>query len=238
MRRRHWTGPHRGTSPPDNERYLVAKRDRTAHTLELSATAVVEPVVGSTLGTLPSHDGMLKRIDRVLPRLQERAEETEQLRRLPHWTKQELKEAGVFHVVAPGAGRIRHGRGELRRGDPAAGAGWASTAWTAGHLIEHTWMLARWPQRVRRSRCRGACAVDGCNRSSAGDGKESARRVLNFGSLKFRFGVMHSEWALLAVPRRECARQSLDPEHRPDPPAGRPGTAGGRIHRFFCLRVP
>src|SRR5919107_3639031 len=70
---------------PDNHRYLIAKRDRTAHTLELS-TAGVERVVKSTPGAVPSHDEMLSRVDELVPRLRERAGEAEQLRRLPDAT--------------------------------------------------------------------------------------------------------------------------------------------------------
>lgn len=48
----------------------------------LPATAV-EDIVTAMSGAASSHDEMLYRVDEPVPRLRERAEETEQLRRLP-----------------------------------------------------------------------------------------------------------------------------------------------------------
>lgn len=197
---------------PDNERYLVAKRDHTAHTLELSPAAV-ERVQSTTSGTVPSHGEMLARAEGLVPRLRERAEETEQLRRLPESTMQELKDAGVFGILAPkklgGYGMGVETYAEVIR---RLARGCASTAWTAGHLIEHTWMLARWPQRVQDE-----VFADGPAPLAAATGAPlgTARKVPGgfsiSGHWSFASGVMHSEWALLAVLCDDVRLQCLVP---------------------------
>jgi hypothetical protein len=62
----------------------------------------------------------------------------------------ELKEAGIFEILAP-KGVDGYGMGletyveVVRR----LALGCPSTAWNVGHLIEHVWMLARWPQAAQ-----------------------------------------------------------------------------------------
>jgi GTP cyclohydrolase II len=185
---------------PANYGYLAAKRDRTAHTLELSR-ADVGPVPLVPAGTVPSHDEMLSRVDELVPRLRERAEETERLRRLPESTLTELKEAGVFRILAPlelgGYGMGVETYAEVIR---RLARGCASTAWTAGHLIEHVWMLARWPRQVQGEVFAGGPAPLA---AATGAPVGSARKVPGgfsiSGHWSFASGVMHSEWALLAV---------------------------------------
>lgn len=196
----------------DNHRYLVAKRDRTAHTLELS-TAGVERVANATPGTIPSHDEMLGRVDELVPRLRERAEETEQLRRLPDTTMQELSEAGVFRILAPkdlgGYGMGVETYAEVIR---RLARGCASTAWTAGHLIEHTWMLARWPQRVQDEVfAHGPAPLAAATGAPLGTARKVWGGFSISGHWSFASGVMHSEWALLAVQCDDVRLQCLVP---------------------------
>ena len=60
-----------------------------------------EPDTSQVPAQIPTHNQMLTRIDALIPRLRERAEETERLRRIPDSTMAELKEAGVFSILAP-----------------------------------------------------------------------------------------------------------------------------------------
>lgn len=187
---------------PANRRYLAAKRDRTAHTLELPQ-ANAGPVVPATDGTVPGHDEMLNRVGELVPRLRERAEETEGLRRLPEATINELKEAGVFRILAPknlgGFGMGVETYGEVIR---RLARGCASTAWTAGHLIEHVWMLARWPQRVQDEVfADGPAPLAAATSAPVGTAGKVPGGFSISGRWSFASGVMHSEWALLAA---EC----------------------------------
>jgi GTP cyclohydrolase II len=197
---------------PANHGYLAAKRDRTAHTLELSR-ADVGPVPLVPAGTVPSHDEMLRRVDDLVPRLRERAEETEQLRRLPDSTMKELKDAGVFRILAPksvgGYGMGVETYAEVIR---RLARGCASTAWTAGHLIEHVWMLARWPHRVQDEVfANGPAPLAAATSAPVGTARKVPGGFSISGHWSFASGIMHSEWALLAVQSDGARLQCLVP---------------------------
>ena len=89
---------------------------------------------------------VLERTAQLIPRLKDRISETENLRRLPQETIDDAREAGVLSLLLPAslggsAGSIHDFSDVVRtlaQGDPTA-------AWTLGFLIEHNWMLARWP---------------------------------------------------------------------------------------------
>ncbi|WP_454698574.1 GTP cyclohydrolase II RibA [Arthrobacter humicola] len=186
---------------PANHAYLAAKRDRTAHTLVLPQPAV------------PSHDEMLARVDALIPRLRERAEETERIRRIPESTMEDLREAGVFRVLSPKAVG-GYGMGvetyvevvrRLARGCP-------STAWTVGHLIEHVWMLARWPRKVQDEVfAKGAAPLAAATGAPVGEATRVPGGYAISGRWTFASGVMHSEWALLAVQHGDVRLQCLVP---------------------------
>lgn len=197
---------------PANHGYLAAKRDRTAHTLELSGADVgsVPPVPA---GTVPSHDEMIRRVDGLVPRVRERGEETEQLRRLPDSTMKELKDAGVFRILAPksvgGYGMGVETYAEVIR---RLARGCASTAWTAGHLIEHVWMLARWPRRVQDEVfANGPAPLAAATSAPVGTARKVPGGFSISGHWSFASGVMHSEWALLAVQSDGVRLQCLVP---------------------------
>ena len=197
---------------PANHGYLAAKRDRTAHTLELSR-ADVGHVPPAPAGTVPSHDEMLSRVDDLVPRLRERAEETEQLRRLPDSTMNELKEAGVFRILAPQAlGGYGMGVETYAEVIRRLARGCASTAWTAGHLIEHVWMLARWPRRVQDEVfANGPAPLAAATSAPVGTARKVPGGFSISGHWSFASGIMHSEWALLAVQSDGVRLQCLVP---------------------------
>ena len=121
-----------------NLRYLAAKRNHTSHTIELPETAI------------PTHDELVARVDALVPNLRARAGETEELRRIPAQTMAELKAAGVFQMLAPKAvGGFGMGLETYVQVVRRLARGCVSTAWSAGHLVEHVWMLARWPQEAQ-----------------------------------------------------------------------------------------
>ncbi|MFF1383482.1 GTP cyclohydrolase II RibA [Arthrobacter sp. NPDC058288] len=186
---------------PANHAYLAAKRDHTAHTLDLPQPAVA------------SHDEMLARVDALIPRLRERAGETERIRHLPESTMADLKEAGVFQVLSPtavggfglGAETYVEVVRRLARGCP-------STAWTVGHLIEHVWMLARWPGKVQDEVfASGPAPLAAATGAPVGAAVKVPGGYSISGRWTFASGVMHSEWALLAVQHDDVRLQCLVP---------------------------
>jgi 3-hydroxy-9,10-secoandrosta-1,3,5(10)-triene-9,17-dione monooxygenase len=84
----------------------------------------------------------IARTKALVPQLRERAARTEELRRLPSETEQDLHEAGLFRILQP----KRFGGSEL---DYVAlidcadllGQADASVAWNFANLASHHWML-------------------------------------------------------------------------------------------------
>ncbi|MGN7148261.1 GTP cyclohydrolase II RibA [Arthrobacter sp. SAFR-179] len=195
-----------------NSRYLAAKRDRTGHTLQLSRAGVVRPAKAAA-GKAPGHSGMLARVDALVPGLRARAEEAEQLRRLPAVTVQELQDAGVFRILAP-AGVGGYGLGAQSYGEAVRvlARGCASTAWTAGHLTEHAWMLARWPREVQEEVfANGHMPLAAATSAPVGSARKVPGGYAISGHWSFASGVMHSQWALLAVQLDGVRLQALVP---------------------------
>jgi len=189
---------------PANQHYLAAKRDKTGHTLELPAVP---------LNAVPGHYAVVNLVDGLIPALRERAEETEQFRRLPESTVEALKAAGIFNVLAP-KGNGGYGMGVetyvevIRR----LARGCASTAWTAGHLTEHVWMLARWPRQVQDEVfSSGTSPLAAATGAPMGEARRVPGGFTITGHWSFASGVMHSEWALLAVQCDGVRLQALVP---------------------------
>ncbi|MGO4434689.1 GTP cyclohydrolase II RibA [Paenarthrobacter sp. RAF9] len=184
-----------------NLAYLAAKRDRTGHVLELPHPA------------MPSAETLIFRAGALVPHLRARASETEELRRLPETTVNDLHEAGVFRLLAPkGVGGYGMGVETYAEVVRQLARGCASTAWTAGHLMEHVWMLARWPMQVQDE----VFALDRVPLVAAtGAPVGAATKVPGgysiSGHWSFASGVMHSEWALLAVDCDGVRLQALVP---------------------------
>ena len=195
---------------PANHSYLAAKRDHTGHTLDLP------PGVGPghrASPVLPAPGDVLGRIDEIVPRLRDRAAETERLRRLPDSTIEELQDAGVFHLLSPKAvGGFGMDVETYAQAIRRLARGCASTAWTVGHLIEHVWMLARWPQQVQDEVfANGPTPLAAATSAPVGVARKVPGGYAISGLWSFASGVMHSEWALLAVQHDNTRLQCLVP---------------------------
>jgi GTP cyclohydrolase II len=156
---------------------------------------------------------MLARVDGLVPGLRARAEETEQLRRLPDATIAELQAAGVFHMLSPKAvGGFGMGLETYVEVVRRLARGCASTAWSAGHLIEHVWMLARWPREAQEEVfANGPAPLAAATGAPAGTAERVPGGYAISGRWTFASGVMHSEWALLAAQYDGVRLQCLVP---------------------------
>jgi alkylation response protein AidB-like acyl-CoA dehydrogenase len=150
---------------------------------------------------IPTHDEVLARVDALVPRLRERAEETERLRRIPESTMVELKEAGIFKILAPkGVGGYGMGLETYVEVVRRLAQGCPSTAWNVGHLIEHVWMLARWPQAAQDEVfAAGPAPLAAATGAPPGAAEKVPGGFRITGRWSFASGVLHSQWALLAV---------------------------------------
>ncbi len=191
-----------------NLRYLAAKRTHTAHTIELPS--VDSP---TTTDAVPSHDEILARVEALVPRLRERAGETEELRRIPDATMAELKAAGVFQMLAPKAvGGFGMGLETYVQVVRTLAQGCVSTAWSVGHLVEHVWMLARWPQQAQDEVfADGPAPLAAATGAPPGAAEQVPGGFAISGRWSFASGVMHSDWALLAVQHGSVRLQCLVP---------------------------
>ncbi|WP_211882185.1 GTP cyclohydrolase II RibA [Pseudarthrobacter albicanus] len=196
---------------PANHRYLAAKRDHTAHTLDLPPAGTGQDLPPAA--AVPTPEDLLARVDALIPGLRERAEETERLRRIPESTMEELKEAGVFHLLSPKAvGGFGMGLETYAQVVRRLARGCPSTAWSAGHLIEHVWMLARWPREVQDEVFAGGPApLAAATGAPVGAAEKVPGGFSISGRWSFASGVMHSEWALLAVQHENVRLQCLVP---------------------------
>jgi GTP cyclohydrolase II len=191
-----------------NRPYLAAKRNHTAHTIDLPAVDLL-----GAAAAIPTHDELLARVDALVPRLRERAGETEELRRIPAATIAELKAAGVFQMLAPKAvGGFGMGLETYVQVVRRLAQGDASTAWSVGHLVEHVWMLARWPQRAQDEVfANGPAPLAAATGAPPGAAEKVPGGFAISGRWSFASGVMHSDWALLAVQDGGARLQCLVP---------------------------
>ncbi|MGH6976625.1 MAG: hypothetical protein ACREED_06330, partial [Stellaceae bacterium] len=91
-----------------------------------------------------------RRAEALLPRLRERAVETETLRRIPDATIADLHAAGLFRMLQPRrvGGSEAPYRALVDVGATVARA-CGSTAWVLTNLASHHWMLGMWPQQAQ-----------------------------------------------------------------------------------------
>ncbi|WP_305884413.1 GTP cyclohydrolase II RibA [Pseudarthrobacter cellobiosi] len=202
------TGVHLSAA---NHRYLAAKRSHTAHTIELPAEILPADFLPAVI--IPSHDELLSRVDALVPRLRDRAAETEEIRRIPEATMAELKAAGVFQMLAPKAvGGFGMGLETYVEVVRRLAQGCVSTAWSVGHLVEHVWMLARWPQEAQDEVfANGPAPLAAATGAPPGKAEKVPGGYTVSGRWSFASGIMHSEWALLAVQHGEVRLQCLVP---------------------------
>ena len=201
-----------------NLRYLAAKRNHTAHTIELPVEVLPAENLPAPAGAVPTpvvptHVELLARVDALIPRLRERAWETEQLRRIPEESIAELKAAGVFRMLAPKAvGGFGMGLETYVQVVRSLAQGCVSTAWSVGHLVEHVWMLARWPQEAQDEVfANGPAPLAAATGAPPGSAEKVPGGFSISGRWSFASGVMHSEWALLAVQHGAVRMQCLVP---------------------------
>ena len=99
---------------------------------------------------MPDAEELLKRAKALVPVLRERAEMTDELRRIPDETVAELKAAEILKVIQP----VRYGgfgldyRVLLEIGVEFGQAS-GSAAWCYSQWATHNWMLAGYPQRAQ-----------------------------------------------------------------------------------------
>ena len=103
------------------------------------------------ISTMPiTREELVRRAAALVPRLRERAERTEQLRRLPDETIADLVDAGLMRIVTPdrfgGVGLDFDAKLDVTL---ALGRGCGSTAWCYSILTTHSWWLGHFPRQAQ-----------------------------------------------------------------------------------------
>lgn len=148
-----------------------------------------------------SHE-VLDRIDALLPTLRERAQETEDLRRLPDESVKALQETGFFRLLQPAQWGGYEADPELfytavKKIASACG----STGWVSSIIGVHNWHLALFPQQAQEDvwgqdtdvRISSSYAPMG-----AGNVVDGGYRVS--GAWQWSSGCDHATWAMLGGP--------------------------------------
>ena len=98
----------------------------------------------------PEYTQLLQTAESLVPVLRERAEETENLRRLPPETERDLHETGIYRILQPKSiGGYELDFVALIDVGEALGRGDASVSWNACNLGSHHWMLAMFPEAAQ-----------------------------------------------------------------------------------------
>ena len=103
------------------------------------------------ISTMPvTREEMVQRAAALVPKLRERAAQTEQLRRLPDETVADLVDAGLLRIVTPerfgGPGLDFDAKLEVAL---ELGRGCGSTAWNYSILTTHSWWLGHFPVQAQ-----------------------------------------------------------------------------------------
>jgi 3-hydroxy-9,10-secoandrosta-1,3,5(10)-triene-9,17-dione monooxygenase len=112
-----------------------------------------KPSTGQILATDAddrAYAAMTTRARALIPQLRDRAERTEELRRLPPETERDLHDAGLFRIVQPKrVGGSEFDYVALVDCAELLGKADASVAWNFGNLASHHWMLGMFDKRAQ-----------------------------------------------------------------------------------------
>ena len=139
---------------------------------------------------------ILENASMLVPRLRERIAETEQTRHLPDATIAEADEAGIFSLLLPkslgGPGGDVKDFIQLVR---TLARGHLSAAWTIAFLVEHNYMLARYPAGAQDEVFRdGRAAMMSGVINPPGKAVPVDGGYLVSGKWGYATAVMHADW--------------------------------------------
>lgn len=138
--------------------------------------------------------------DAFISRLAQRAQEAEELRRLPADTVAELKASGFTELLKPAryGGRQAEFRAIL---DPARrmAHGCASTAWTAAFYALHNWMLALFDEQAQAEAFATVPFLAPAPLAPTGRGVPVGDGVRLSGRWSWATGVMDGNWAIVGA---------------------------------------
>lgn len=148
--------------------------------------------------TIDGHE-FVRRCEKLVPGLQARAGEAEELRRLPEATLREAREAGLLEAFVPtslGGGGL--GLEALAQGTRVMAHGCPASAWTLSFLMMHGWLLAKFPPGARAEIfADGPIALAPAPLAPTGSVTEEAGGFRLTGRWEWATGVAHADWVMV-----------------------------------------
>ncbi|MEZ5382455.1 MAG: acyl-CoA dehydrogenase family protein [Microthrixaceae bacterium] len=141
------------------------------------------------------------------PTLGERAEEAEQLRRLPDATVTDASDSGLFGAVVP-ASLGGHGLGltELANGTRELAHGCPASAWTLSFLMLHAWLLSKLPPAgATELFADGRVPLAPAPLAPTGSMTPVAGGFRLSGRWEWATGIAHADWVLVHAVQAEPA---------------------------------
>ena len=145
---------------------------------------------------------VLTGIDQLLPKLRERAQETEDLRRIPEATIAELDEVGFFKLLQPEQwGGLQSDPTVFYEAVRRLASACGSTGWVSGILGVHNWHLAHFDQQAQED----VWSADPTVRISSsyapmGAGVVTDGGYLVNGAWHWSSGCDHASWTFVGGP--------------------------------------
>jgi alkylation response protein AidB-like acyl-CoA dehydrogenase len=138
--------------------------------------------------------------DEFIARLAERAQEGEQLRRLPPATVEELKTLPLLDLLLP----ERYGGRQASFPtlfDPIRrmAHGCTSSAWTIGFYALHNWMLSLFSEQAQDDVLAGGRVLAPAPLAPSGRGRLTGDGIRLSGRWSWATGIMDADWAIVGV---------------------------------------
>lgn len=139
---------------------------------------------------------LLARLEAMVPRLRDRAAETEQLRRLPDETITEALETGFIGAFRPQRyGGSGLGLSALANGTRILAHGCASSAWTLVFLAQHVWMIGKMPPAMQETFLgAGDIPLIASALAASGTATPVEGGYLLTGTSEWNSAIAHSQW--------------------------------------------
>jgi 3-hydroxy-9,10-secoandrosta-1,3,5(10)-triene-9,17-dione monooxygenase len=138
--------------------------------------------------------------DEFVTRLAERADEAEQLRRLPVATVKEFKQTDLFRLLLPARfGGIQASFPELLEPIRRMAHGCASSAWTLGFYALHNWMLSLFDLQAQEEVFASGPVLAPAPLAPTGRGSPAAGGVRLTGRWSWATGAMDADWVIVGA---------------------------------------
>jgi 3-hydroxy-9,10-secoandrosta-1,3,5(10)-triene-9,17-dione monooxygenase len=166
-------------------------------------------------GPSVSREELLRRAEKLVPVLRERAARCEELRRVPDETVADFRDAQIHRISQPAMyGGLGFDMDTVYEVAAVLGRGCGSSAWMGGFWPLHNWMVGMWPKETQDEYWANSFDVLSSTASAmVGSKTEPAKGGLRLsGRWNFASGIDHAEWVQLILTGPSEAKLILIPK--------------------------